>query len=64
MNDRISIVLLVAGIFVLALGVILHYVRSIEVFPHVALLLGAIGVILLAGGAWRLWSARQNAAAR
>jgi uncharacterized membrane protein len=61
MTRNFSIGLVAAGIIIVALGVVLHYALTIEIFPHFNVVIGVIGLIVAAIGAWRLWSDRQRA---
>jgi len=61
MSKSLSLGLLIAGIVVIVVGVIAHFELSVAIFPHFSIVLGVIGLIVAAAGAWGFMSGRQSA---
>ena len=61
MSKGLSMALVAIGVILIIAGLLLHYVLTFSVFPHFNVVLGVIGLIIAAVGAWGLWSARQAA---
>lgn len=60
MSRGLSTGLLVAGLIIIVLGVLEHFVLKIAVVNHFSIILGVIGLIVAAVGAWGL-TGRQRA---
>lgn len=54
MSKGLSTGLLVAGLILIVLGALEHWVLKITVVPHFSVILGAVGLIVATIGAWGL----------
>ncbi len=61
MSTGLSLGLLIAGIAIIVIGLVIHVALTASIIPHFNVVIGIIGTIIAAIGAWGFTSGRQNA---